>query len=75
MKRWKHRCDVCGNPRHFLPFYVRGWLAWQIVRVLPVRWSPLWLIGLVGDYAYDHRDCQHLHGPQTVEDDFEGRAA
>ena len=72
MRRWKHRCAKCGHPRHFWPFYVRGWLVWHLlVRWAPVRWLPVPIIALVGDYAYDHRGCRHAHGPEAFEDDFE----
>lgn len=69
MKRWSHRCATCGNPRHFLPFYIRGWLAWHLlVRWLPVQWCPNWLFAVVGDWAHDHRACAWSCGPDTVED-------
>lgn len=73
MKRWTHRCATCGHPRHFLPFYVKGWLIWHLlVRWWPIAWSPTWLLASVGDYAFDHRGCQHVHGPETYVDDTNG---
>ena len=73
MRRWKHRCATCGHPRHFWPFYVRGWLAWQFCRAwmaISMRRLPPFL-ATAGDYIFDHRGCQHACGPETFEDDFE----
>lgn len=66
---WSCRCASCGNPRHYLRYYIRGWLVWHlIVRWWPTRWGLPPLLSLVGDYAYDHRQCQHVCGPHTFKD-------
>lgn len=69
MKRWKSRCAGCGNPRHFLPFYARGWLVWHLfVRWWPMQWGVPPLLPVAGDYAFDHRQCEYSCGPHTFED-------
>jgi hypothetical protein len=66
MKRWTHRCATCGNPRHFLAFYIRGWLLWHLlVRPWPHTWGVPPLLAYAGDYIFDHRGCEPEHGPET----------
>lgn len=72
MKRWSHRCATCGNPRHFLPFYVRGWLAWHLFRWWPLRWGLPPFLATAGDYLFDHRGCHHA---ETFEDTDQMRRA
>lgn len=76
MKRWKARCARCGNPRHFLPFYLLGMLAWHLVaRWWPFAWGVPPFLPTAGDYAFDHRQCEWSCGPATFDDVPEGGPA
>lgn len=58
------RCPICGNPRHSLFRYLKGWLAHRIFMMLPDRIAftrPVSnaLLPSAGDWIYDSRDCDH----------------
>jgi hypothetical protein len=54
------RCSVCGNPRHSLAVYIKGWLCWHlIVRWWPVAWGIPPLLAHAGDCIFDERECDH----------------
>ena len=60
--RWRDRCGVCGNPRHFLFRFIVGWMAWHLVcdpwmRLTSRRLPPF--LATAGDWLFDQRGCRH----------------
>lgn len=53
------RCRHCGNPRHTLPAYIKGWLCWHlVVKPWPALFGVPPLLAHAGDYIFDARICE-----------------